>query len=110
MMHRNYLYLLGAALLVAAAANAEEHRPITVVESTASGPLTLNDAKQIVAQSLLENGRRQLRAGAEKFDGNGNVEVAIVSWEGIAYGHVLVDGRTHHVVAASARSGTANHG
>ena len=108
-MQRTFFYLLGATLLVAAAANAAE-RPATVIESTIAGPLTLTGAKQIVSQSFQDSGQHQFRAGRAEFDGNGNVLVEIVSLQGVAYGHVLVDGQTHRLAAAKGRNGATRGG
>lgn len=102
-MNRIYVYLLGSVLAVSAAAHGAEPN-VSRIAAEASAPLTLTSAKQIVDQSLKDNGERQFRAGRAEFDGQGNVLVEIVSFEGLPYRHVLVDAHTHQLLAAKGRS------
>jgi len=103
-MNRIYVYLLGSVLAVSAAAAHGAEPSVARLATDASAPLTLTSAKQIVDQSLRDNGERQFRAGRAEFDGQGNVLVEIVSFQGLPYRHVLVDGHTHQLLAAKART------
>jgi hypothetical protein len=104
-MFRDYFLLLGSFLISPAFA-APSHAvaaeaPRIVAE--ASGALTITEAKTVVARSLLASGQRMVRVGKAEFDGNGNVVVELVTQEGLPFRHVLVDGRTHALVAAQDR-------
>jgi hypothetical protein len=44
-----------------------------------------------------------LRVGKAEFDANGDVVVELVTQEGVPFRHVLVDGKTHTLVAAQDR-------
>ena len=103
-MRIEYFVVLGSLLLTPFPATAAEPHPAQVVEANQAGPLTLTDARQLVARSLLESGQRMVRVGRAEFDGNGNVLVEIVTIQGVPFRHVLVDGTTRQLAAAKGRS------
>jgi hypothetical protein len=107
-MPREYFLLLSSFLISPAlttpnhALAAAAHAP-QIIAADQTGALTLGDAKALVARSLLESGQRMVRVGHAEFDGNGNVVVELVTQEGIPFRHVLVDGKTHELLAAKNR-------
>ena len=104
-MPRDYFLLLSTFLIspvIAAPSHAiAAETPQSVAEN--SGALTITEAKSVVARQLLASGQRMVRVGAAEFDANGNVVVQLVTQEGLPFRHVLVDGRTHALVAAQDR-------
>jgi hypothetical protein len=105
-MPRDYFLLL-SSLLISPAVITPPHAtaatvPTTVIAQTA-GPLTIAEAKTVVARSLLATGQRMVRVGSAEFDGQGNVVVQLTTQEGLPFRHVVVDGRTHALVAARDR-------
>ena len=103
----NYVTSLIAAvaLLVplSAGVSARAAEPIVVAEDGIGAPLTLTGAKQAVSRYLDDNGQRQYRVGSAEFNRDGNVNVEIVTTQGIAVGHILVDGKSGAL--ANARTG-----
>ena len=97
-MSSKYLLLLGSLLLAPTVAVAAE--PAQVVASDQSGPLTLTEAKQIVAKALDANGERLARVGKAEFVGNGNVQVQVLTFQGLPLRTVLVDATTRQLAAA----------
>jgi hypothetical protein len=105
-MPREYFLLL-SSFLISPAVTVPSHSlaaemPQVIAEDAAS-PLTLAEAKTLVARSLLDIGQRMVRVGHAEFDGNGNVVVQLVSQEGIPLRRVVVDSTTHTLVAAKDR-------
>jgi hypothetical protein len=105
-MPREYFLLL-STFLISPAVTVPSHAlaavaPQVIAQNEAS-PLTIAEAKALVARSLLDIGQRMVRVGHAEFDGNGNVEVQLVSQEGIPFRRVVVDGKTHTLVAAKDR-------
>ena len=104
-MPREYFLLLSSFMISPAvtmpshALAAETPQVIAAEAST----LTIAEATALVARSLLDIGQRMVRVGHAEFDGNGNVVVQLVSQEGLPLRRVLVDGRTHTLVAAKDR-------
>jgi hypothetical protein len=102
-MPREYFLLLSSFLVspaVATPSHSLAAQAPQVIAADQAGALTLSDAKALVARSLLESGQRMVRVGHAEFDGNGNVVVELVTQEGLPFRHVLVDGKTHELVAA----------
>ena len=103
----NYVIsIIAAAAFIAplgAAAETGAAEPVVVAEDGQGARLTLTGAKQAVAHYLNASGQHQLRAGHAEFDRNGNVAVDIVSLQGLAVGHVVVDAKSGTV--ADARTG-----
>jgi len=104
-MPRDYFLLL-SSFLISPAIAAPSHAvaaetPQIVAEE--SGALTITEAKTVVARQLLASGQRMVRVGKAEFDGNGNVVVQLVTQEGLPFRHVVVDGRTHALVAVQDR-------
>ena len=87
-------------LTSAVGAFAASDAPIRIADTDPGQPLTLARARQLVAQRLADNGERQLRVGRVEFDRDGNVAVEVVSIQGIAMRHVVVDAKTGQVAAA----------
>jgi hypothetical protein len=104
-MPRDYFLLLSSFLISPAVATPNHavaaEAPGIVSEN--SGALTITEAKSVVARSLLASGQRMVRVGGAEFDGKGNVVVQLVTQEGLPFRHVLVDGKTHELVAAENR-------
>jgi hypothetical protein len=104
-MPRDYFLLLSSFLISPAIAMPSHavaaEAPQIVAEE--SGALTITEAKTVVARQLLASGQRMVRVGKAEFDGNGNVVVQLVTQEGLPFRHVVVDGRTHALVAAQDR-------
>ena len=104
-MPRDYFLLLSSFLISPAFATPGHalaaEKPQIVAES--ASPLTITEAKAVVARSLLASGQRMVRVGGAEFDGKGNVVVQLVTQEGLPFRHVLVDGRTHELVASQDR-------
>jgi hypothetical protein len=105
-MPREYFLLL-STFLISPAVTAPSHAlaaetPQAIAENEAS-PLTIAEAKALMARSLLDIGQRMVRVGHAEFDGNGNVVVQLVTQEGVPFRRVLVDGKTHTLVAAKDR-------
>jgi hypothetical protein len=104
-MPRDYFLLLSTFLISPAIATPSHaiaaEAPQIVAEETSA--LTITEAKSVVARSLLTSGQRMIRVGRAEFDGNGNVVVELVTQEGLPFRHVLVDGKTHDLVAAQNR-------
>jgi len=105
-MPREYFLLL-SSFLISPAVTVPSHAiaaqtPQVIAADTAS-QLTIAEAKALVARSLLDVGQRMVRVGHAEFDGNGNVVVQLVSQEGMPLRKVLVDGKTHTLVAAQNR-------
>jgi hypothetical protein len=94
-------FLISPAVTVPSHALAAETPQVIVADE--AGALTITEAKALVARSLLDIGQRMVRVGHAEFDGNGNVIVQLVSQEGIPLRRVLVDGKTHTLVAAQHR-------
>jgi hypothetical protein len=105
-MLRDYFLLL-SSLLISPAVTVPSHALAAetrqVIAADATSPLTITEAKALVARSLLDIGQRMVRVGHAEFDGNGNVVVQLESQEGIPFRRVLVDGKTHTLVAAKDR-------
>ena len=101
-MSSKYLLLLGSLLLAPTVAIAAE--PAQVVAGNQSGPLTLTEAKQIVAKALDASGERQLRPGRAEFAGNGNVLVQVVNAMNLPIREVLVDAATRQLAAQGGRT------
>jgi hypothetical protein len=104
-MPRDYFLLL-SSFLISPAIAAPSHAiaaetPQIVAEE--GGALTITEAKSVVARSLLASGQRMVRVGKAEFDANGNVVVELVTQEGLPFRHVLVDGKSHELVAAQDR-------
>jgi hypothetical protein len=104
-MPRDYFLLLSSFLISPAIAMpghavAAEAPQIVAQEATA---LTIAEAKTVVSRSLLASGQRMVRVGGAEFDGKGNVVVQLITQEGLPFRHVLVDGRTHALVASKDR-------
>ena len=93
-------FLISPAITVPNHAMAAETPGIVAGET---GTLTITEAKTVVARSLLASGQRMVRVGKAEFDSNGNVVVELVSQEGLPFRHVLVNGKTHELVAAQDR-------
>jgi hypothetical protein len=105
-MPREYFLLLSSFLIspaVITPGHALAAKAPQVIAADRANPLTLADAKALVARSLLESGQRMVRVGHAEFDGNGNVVVELVTQEGIPFRHVLVDGKTHALAAGNDR-------
>ena len=105
-MPREYFLLLSSFLIspvVIAPSHALAAEAPQVIAENEASPLTIAEAKALVAHSLLDIGQRMVRVGHAEFDGNGNVEVQLVSQEGIPFRRVVVDGKTHTLVAAKDR-------
>lgn len=105
-MPREYFLLL-STFLISPAITMPSHalaaeKPL-VVAADEAGPLTIAEAKALVARSLLEHGQRMVRVSGADFDGKGNVVVQLVSQEGMPFRHVVVDGKTHAIVDAGNR-------
>ena len=104
-MPRDYFLLLSTFLISPAVAMPSHaiaaEAPQVIAD--AAGSLTIAEAKTVVARSLLASGQRMVRVGNAEFDGNGNVVVQLVTQEGLPFRHVLVDGKTHTLVAAENR-------
>jgi hypothetical protein len=68
-------------------------------------PLTLDSAKQMVAEKLAEAGQRTVRPGRAKFDADGNVVVEVVTLQGeLPVTHMIVHANNGMVTdAASAK-------
>src|SRR5581483_11708289 len=84
--------LIAAAVLLAPLSptvGARAAEPAILAEGGVGAPLTLTGAKQAVSHYLDENGQRQYRVGKAEFNRDGNVNVEIVTTQGIAVGHVL---------------------
>jgi hypothetical protein len=105
-MPRDYFLLLSSFLISPAVITpshaAAAEMPAAIIADEA-GPLTIAEAKTVVARSLLATGQRMLRVGSAAFDGQGNVVVQLVTQEGLPFRHVVVDGKTHALVAAQDR-------
>jgi hypothetical protein len=104
-MPREYFLLLSTFLIspaVTVPSHALAAEAPQVIENEASS-LTIGEAKALVARSLLDIGQRMVRVGHAEFDGNGNVVVQLVTQEGIPFRRVVVDGKTHTLVAAKDR-------
>ena len=105
-MPREYFLLL-SSFLISPAVSMPSHAVAAempqVIADGAASPLTIAEAKALVARSLLDIGQRMVRVGHAEFDGNGNVVVQLVSQEGIPLRRVVVDGKTHTLVAAKDR-------
>lgn len=93
---------LVAGLLVLAPGLASHAAASDIVRIADSdpAPLTLTGAKKLVAKILADNGENQLRPGGAKFDRDGNVAVEVVTIQGIAVRHVVVDAKTGGVAYA----------
>ncbi len=105
-MPREYFLLLSSFLIspaITAPSHALAAETQQVIAVDAASPLTIAEAKALVARSLLDIGQRMVRVGHAEFDGNGNVVVQLVSQEGLPLRRVLVDGKTHTLVAAQNR-------
>jgi hypothetical protein len=105
-MPREYFLLL-SSFLISPAITVPSHglaaETPQIVAADEVSPLTIAEAKAVVARSLLDIGQRMVRVGHAEFDGNGNVVVQLVSQEGIPLRRVVVDGKTHTLVAAQNR-------
>lgn len=104
-MPREYFLLL-SSFLISPAVSMPSHAiaaeaPQVIAEEASA--LTIGEAKALVARSLLDIGQRMVRVGHAEFDGNGNVVVQLVSQEGLPLRKVVVDGKTHTLVAAQNR-------
>ena len=105
-MPREYFLLLSTFLIspaVSMPSHALAAETPQVIVADEARPLTIAEAKALVARSLLDIGQRMVRVGPAEFDGNGNVVVQLVSQEGIPFRKFLVDGKTHTLVAAKDR-------
>jgi hypothetical protein len=105
-MPREYFLLLSTFLIspaVSMPSHALAAETQQIIAADEASPLTIAEAKATVARSLLDIGQRMVRVGHAEFDGNGNVEVQLVSQEGIPFRRVVVDGKTHTLVAAKDR-------
>jgi hypothetical protein len=91
--------LLAGLLLLAPVLAAAD--PVRIADAGNAQP-TLTSAKQTVTRWLADHGERQLHAGRAAFDGNGNITVEVVTVQGIAVRHVMVDGKSRAVVVAQA--------
>jgi hypothetical protein len=105
-MPREYFLLL-STFLISPAVTVPSHAlaaeaPQVIAQAEASA-LTIAEAKALVARSLLDIGQRMVRVGHAEFDGNGNVVVQLVTQEGVPFRRVVVDGKTHTLVAAKDR-------
>src|ERR1700761_5497222 len=104
-MPRDYFLLL-TTFLISPAITTPSHAIAAespqVVADQASA-LTITEAKAVVSRSLLASGQRMVRVGGAEFDGKGNVVVQLITQEGLPFQHVLVDGKTHTLVAAKER-------
>ena len=83
---------------------------LAVAEREASSTLTLGDAKQAVAKFLNDSGERTLRPGRAEFDSDGNVKVEIVTLQGVALRHVIVDAKSGLVADARTRAPLSKKG
>ena len=105
-MPREYFLLLSSFLIspaVSTPSHALAAETPQVITADEASPLTIAEAKALVARSLLDIGQRMVRVGHAEFDGNGNVVVQLVSQEGMPLRRVLVDGKTHALVEANNR-------
>lgn len=105
-MPREYFLLLSTFLIspaITAPSHALAAEAPQVIAEDGQSPLTIAEAKALVARSLLDIGQRMVRVGHAEFDGNGNVVVQLVTQEGVPFRRVLVDGKTHTLVAAKDR-------
>ena len=100
-MNRLYSLLIANALalspLVAAYAATSF---VPVADNDSAAPLSLTSAKKIVGKILVDNGERTLHPGAANFDRDGNVDVTVVTTQGIAVRHVIVNAKTGGVAYA----------
>jgi len=104
-MPREYFLLL-SSFLISPAVTVPSHAlaaETQVIAADAASPLTITEAKALVARSLLDIGQRMVRVGHAEFDSNGNVVVQLESQEGLPFRRVVVDGKTHTLVAAKDR-------
>ena len=104
-MPRDYFLLL-STFLISPVITTPSHAiaaetPQIVADETAA--LTITEAKAVVSRSLLASGQRMVRVGGAEFDGKGNVVVQLITQEGLPFRHVLVDGKTHELVASKDR-------
>jgi hypothetical protein len=91
-----------AALVTGAYAHAA---PSPVAISAVAGEaLTLTSAKQAVTQQLESSGQRALHPGKATFDSQGNVDVELLTMEGLRVGHMLVHADSGAVTNASSAS------
>jgi len=105
-MPREYFLLLSSFLIspaVTMPSHALAAETPQIIAADEASPLTITEAKTVVARSLLASGQRMVRVGNAEFDGKGNVVVQLVTQEGLPFRHVLVDGKTHTLVAAESR-------
>jgi hypothetical protein len=98
-MHTKSLLLVGSLLFAPALAIAAPDPAPQVVEGNQTGPLTLTEAKQIVAKSLEASGQTRNHVGKAEFVGNGNVAVQVLSMENMPLRQVVVDGTTRQLAA-----------
>ena len=68
--------------------------------TVADSELSLSGAKHIVADYLKDSGNRTLKVGRAEFTRNGNVDVEIVTLQGIPLKHVVVDGKSGDIADA----------
>jgi len=100
----NYVasFIAAVALIapLSSTGDARAAAPVIVAEDGPGAPLTLTGAKQAVSRYLDASGQHQLRVGSAAFNRDGNVAVEIVSLQGIAVGHVLVDAKSGAIADA----------
>ena len=103
-MPRDYFLLLSTFLISPAVATPSHAiaAEAQVIAEEASA-LTITEAKTVVSRQLLASGQRMVRVGSAQFDAQGNVVVQLVTQEGLPFRHVVVDGKTHELVAAENR-------
>ena len=95
--------LAGAFILAASSPFAAADEVIRIGQTELGQPVTLTGAKQLVTRWLDEKGERQLRVGRAEFDRDGNVAIEVVSPQGIAVRHMLVDAKSGQVAVAQTR-------
>jgi hypothetical protein len=85
-------HIAAAVFSVAIATTAYAHAAASaqVITAAPGAELTLGSAKQAVSQQLAGSGQRNLRPGHAQYDSQGNVDVELLTTEGLRIGHMLV--------------------
>lgn len=99
-MNRLHSLLVASLLALSPLLAASAATDITQIADGDSAPLTLTGAKKLVAKILADNGENQLRPGHARFDRDGNVAVEVLTTQGIAVRHVIVNTKTGGVAYA----------
>lgn len=98
------------ALLIATAAYAHAAPAAPQLVAEQSGALTLEGARQLVAQHLASAGQRTLRPGRAEFDPAGNVQVELVTLQGLPVGHLVVHPNSGAITDARASTKPTSKG